>query len=77
MLKLGIEPNSNVLNVMVMFAFYDLDRKYLFLANLIKKKKKMSVLAEILYPDYLDGDVPFFSFFSFWANLVQKIILCV
>ena len=40
MLKLGIEPNSNVLNVMVMFAFYDLDRKYLFLANLIKKKQK-------------------------------------
>ena len=42
-LKPSTETNSNMQNSMVVFTFFDLDRKYPFRANLIQKIKTVSL----------------------------------
>ena len=66
-MKLGIYTNSNMLNLLVMFTFSVLERKYPFWANLVQKDKivclQCSLVLRLIF-NYVevDDDIQIFSF---------------
>ena len=43
-MKFGVQTNSNMMNLMVMFNFSLLDWKYIFWANLVQKTKIVKMI---------------------------------
>ena len=66
-MKLGIYTNSNMLNLLVMFTFSVLERKYPFWANLVQKDKivclQWSLVLRLIFKYFeVDDDIEIFSF---------------